>query len=102
MLSSMKDWLSWQQSLRKAGTVTIRSIISIPLLRLNRLRSSNRSSCLVRSYAAEADPVVTTAWLQDHLEEVTILDVRGHVDTVLVDEGVEKSTYVADYDQYLE
>eukprot|EP00878_Enallax_costatus_P038546 GHUV01043858.1.p1 GENE.GHUV01043858.1~~GHUV01043858.1.p1 ORF type:complete len:116 (-),score=14.62 GHUV01043858.1:1188-1535(-) len=69
--------------------------------------SKPHNSCLrrclrVRSYTAEADPVVTTAWLAEHLNEVTILDVRGHVDTVLISEGVEKSTYFADYDQYLE
>jgi hypothetical protein len=34
--------------------------------------------------------------------QVSILDVRGHVDTVLVEEGAEKSTYLADYDAYLE
>lgn len=68
-----------------------------PAYRLNK-----NGSCRVASYTAEIDPVVTTAWLQDHLEEVTVLDVRGHVDTVLVGEGVEQSTYVADYDQYLE
>jgi 3-mercaptopyruvate sulfurtransferase SseA len=48
------------------------------------------------------DPVVTTDWLAQHLDEVTLLDVRGHVDTVLVEPGVEKSTYMADYDAYLE
>eukprot|EP00775_Hariotina_reticulata_P006530 gene6530-6758_t len=36
------------------------------------------------------------------MQEVTVLDVRGHVDTVQVEPGVEKSTYVADYDSYLE
>lgn len=63
-------------------------------------RSARKSQ--LRAYRAEADPVVTTAWLADHLDEVTILDVRGHVDTVMVEEGVEQSTYVADYDKYLE
>jgi hypothetical protein len=33
---------------------------------------------------------------------VTVLDVRGHVDTEVVEPGVEKSTYMADYDAYLE
>ena len=33
---------------------------------------------------------------------MSILDVRGHVDTVLVEPGVEKSSYLADYDAYLE
>jgi len=57
---------------------------------------------VTRSYQAAADPVVTTDWLAQHLEEVAILDVRGHVDTQLVQPGVEESTYVADYDAYLE
>jgi 3-mercaptopyruvate sulfurtransferase SseA len=48
------------------------------------------------------DPVVTTNWLAQHLNEVTVLDVRGHVDTEVVEPGVEKSTYMADYDAYLE
>jgi hypothetical protein len=48
------------------------------------------------------DPIVTTDWLAQHLDEVTVLDVRGHVDTALVEPGVEKSTYIADYDAYLE
>jgi hypothetical protein len=34
--------------------------------------------------------------------QVSILDIRGHVDTALVEQGVEKSTYLADYDDYLE
>lgn len=64
--------------------------------------SRPRSCTRLRSYAAEQDPVVTTAWLAEHLNEVTILDVRGHVDTVLVSEGLEESTYIAEYDEYLE
>jgi hypothetical protein len=55
-----------------------------------------------RSYHAADDPVVTTDWLAQHLEEVTVLDVRGQVDTVTVEEGVEKSEYLAGYDAYLE
>lgn len=54
------------------------------------------------SYSAAADPVVTTEWLAQHLDEVIVLDVRGHVDTQLVAPGVEKSTYVAEYNEYLE
>jgi hypothetical protein len=34
--------------------------------------------------------------------QVSILDVRGHIDTALVEPGVEQSTYLADYDAYLE
>jgi hypothetical protein len=55
-----------------------------------------------RAYRAVEDPVVSTEWLAQHLEEVTVLDVRGHVDTALVEPGVEQSTYLADYDAYLE
>ncbi|KAF6264271.1 Rhodanese-like domain-containing protein [Scenedesmus sp. NREL 46B-D3] len=58
--------------------------------------------CVVQCYSAAPDPVVTTQWLADHVDEVSILDVRGLVDTVLVEEGVEQSTYSADYDAYLE
>lgn len=54
------------------------------------------------SYHALDDPVVTANWLAQHLNEVTVLDVRGHVDTEVVEPGVEKSTYMADYDAYLE
>lgn len=57
---------------------------------------------MLRSYRAADDPVVTTEWLAQHLDDVTVLDVRGYVDTALVEPGVEKSTYVADYDAYLE
>lgn len=57
---------------------------------------------MLRSYRAADDPVVTTEWLAQRLDEVTVLDVRGHVDTAVVEPGVEKSTYLADYDAYLE
>jgi hypothetical protein len=60
------------------------------------------SKHISRSYRAADDPVVTTDWLAQHLEEVTVLDVRGQVDTVTVEEGVEKSEYLAGYDAYLE
>lgn len=59
-------------------------------------------AALVRAYKAVVDPLVTTEWLFQHLNEVTVLDVRGHVDTVLLEPGVEKSTYIADYNEYLE
>jgi hypothetical protein len=36
------------------------------------------------------------------LQEVTILDVRGRVDTRQVSPGVEQSEYISDYDAYLE
>lgn len=54
------------------------------------------------AYSAADDPLVTTDWLAQHLTEVTVLDVRGHVDTVLVNPGEEQSTYRPDYDAYLE
>lgn len=57
---------------------------------------------VTRSYRAKDEPIVSTKWLAQHLHEVTVLDVRGHVDTELVEPGVEKSTYIADYDAYLE
>lgn len=69
-------------------------------------RHGNRKparNCLVtKSYQALEDPVVTTDWLAKHLDQVSILDVRGHVNTKLVQPGVEQSTYTADYDAYLE
>lgn len=55
-----------------------------------------------KSYKAAADPVVTTEWLAQNLDQVSVIDIRGHVDTVLGEPGVEQSTYVADYNAYLE
>ena len=46
--------------------------------------------------------MVTTDWLAAHLDEVSILDVRGRVDTAAVEPGVEVSQYLAEYDAYLE
>uniref|UniRef100_A0A383W482 Rhodanese domain-containing protein n=1 Tax=Tetradesmus obliquus TaxID=3088 RepID=A0A383W482_TETOB len=68
----------------------------------HRHHTQRKFSVVVQSYTAHPDPVVTTQWLANHLDEVSILDVRGHVDSVLVGEGVEQSTYVADYAAYLE
>lgn len=59
-------------------------------------------ACSSRSYKAAADPVVSTDWLTAHLDEVSILDVRGRVDTAAVEPGVEVSQYLAEYDAYLE
>jgi hypothetical protein len=56
----------------------------------------------VTAYQAAADPVVSTDWLCQRLNEVTVLDVRGRVDTTLLAPGVEQSTYSAAYDAYLE
>lgn len=36
------------------------------------------------------------------MQEVSILDVRGHVETQSPEQGVEVSTYCAGYDEYLE
>lgn len=66
------------------------------------LRSQRCKRPLTMKYAFTQDPVVSTEWLAQHMQEVTVLDVRGHVDTVEVENGVEKSTYVADYNSYLE
>ncbi|DBB13749.1 TPA: hypothetical protein ACH3X3_000757 [Trebouxia sp. C0006] len=54
-----------------------------------------------------ADPVISSAWLADHLEDVAILDVRGSVRTKLQSTNaqgcrLEMSEYFADYDTYLE
>jgi hypothetical protein len=35
-------------------------------------------------------------------QEVSLIDVRGRVDTVDTEPGVQKSTYIAEYDSYLE
>lgn len=65
-------------------------------------RTVARSRTSAADYQALDDPVVTTDWLARHLDQVSILDVRGHVSTELVQPGVEQSTYTADYDAYLE
>ncbi|DBB04561.1 TPA: hypothetical protein ACH3X1_012641 [Trebouxia sp. C0004] len=54
-----------------------------------------------------ADPVISSAWLAEHLEDVAILDVRGSVRTKLQSTNaqgcrLEMSEYFADYDTYLE
>ncbi|MCO5572532.1 hypothetical protein L7F22_026287 [Adiantum nelumboides] len=70
-------------------------------------------SCLhlnSRSYGVAAhisgetriDPIVSTDWLSRRLGDVCILDVRGFVVTRVVEHGVEKSDYLASYDDYLE
>lgn len=65
-------------------------------------RKAARQCLSTRAYQALDDPVVTTDWLAKHLDQVSILDVRGHVSTKPVQPGVEQSTYTADYDAYLE
>lgn len=58
---------------------------------------------LAADYVAAADPVVSTDWLSRRMDgdEVTILDVRGCVDTAELSPGVEQSTYKAEYGAYL-
>lgn len=68
----------------------------------NSMRTPHYKRRLAMTYAVALDPVVSTQWLAQHMQEVNVLDIRGHVDTVEVEPGVEKSTYVADYDAYLE
>ncbi|KAL3136963.1 hypothetical protein ABBQ32_006565 [Trebouxia sp. C0010 RCD-2024] len=55
----------------------------------------------------QSDPVVSTAWLAEHIQDVAILDVRGTVKTQLRSTNLqgcrlEMSEYIADYDTYLE
>lgn len=65
-------------------------------------RPASREVHTLAAYRAADDPLVTTDWLAQRLTEVTVLDVRGHVDTVLVNPGEEQSMYRPDYDAYLE
>ncbi|KAG6555719.1 hypothetical protein Mapa_002957 [Marchantia paleacea] len=65
----------------------------------NGLKHRSEIRCQIED---KEDPVVSTEWLAKRLSDVCILDVRGHVDSYLVEEGVEKSDYKADYDEYLE
>ncbi|XP_075265584.1 3-mercaptopyruvate sulfurtransferase-like [Convolutriloba macropyga] len=51
--------------------------------------------------APTGDCVVSTQWLEDNLEEVSVLDVRGKVEQTEVEEGVQQSTYLELYDDYL-
>ena len=44
---------------------------------------------------------VTVDWLKKNLEDVAVVDVRGAVDTDLLEPGVESSTYRACRDDYL-
>ncbi|XP_024543215.1 uncharacterized protein LOC112350724 [Selaginella moellendorffii] len=64
------------------------------------------ASRAVRRHAQPAsavliDPLVSSAWLEKNLYNVSILDVRGIVDTKTLSKGVEKSDYIACYDDYL-
>jgi thiosulfate/3-mercaptopyruvate sulfurtransferase len=48
------------------------------------------------------DPLVTTAWLRDHLNDpdVQVVDMRGYVRTEMVEPGIEKATYTGAPDEY--
>ncbi|KAI5081847.1 hypothetical protein GOP47_0001590 [Adiantum capillus-veneris] len=70
-------------------------------------RSCLRWKCRSYTFArlsgdSRTDPVVSTEWLNRRLADVCILDVRGTVQTRVVEPGVEKSDYMAFYDDYLE
>jgi thiosulfate/3-mercaptopyruvate sulfurtransferase len=49
------------------------------------------------------DPLVTTAWLADHLDDpdIRVVDMRGYVSTKPVTPGVEEATYRGAPDEYL-
>lgn len=53
--------------------------------------------------AAEPDLIVTTDWLEDHLNDpdVRVVDVRGYVVTRPVEPGVEQADYRGARDEYL-
>jgi hypothetical protein len=44
---------------------------------------------------------VSIDWLKKNLESVAVVDVRGSVDTQVVEPGVEQSKYAASKDEYL-
>ncbi len=48
------------------------------------------------------DPIVTTDWLQAHLDhpELCVIDIRGSVTTRLVEPGVEEATYRGAPEEY--
>jgi thiosulfate/3-mercaptopyruvate sulfurtransferase len=49
------------------------------------------------------DPLVSTDWLQDHLEDpdLRVVDIRGYVTTRPLEPGVEEATYRGAEDEYL-
>ena len=53
--------------------------------------------------AMSVDPLVSTAWLAEHLEdpEIRVVDMRGHVTTKLIAPGVEEALYRGARDEYL-
>jgi thiosulfate/3-mercaptopyruvate sulfurtransferase len=48
------------------------------------------------------EPLVTTAWLREHLGApgLHVVDIRGHVTTRPIEEGVEEATYRGAIDEY--
>jgi thiosulfate/3-mercaptopyruvate sulfurtransferase len=48
------------------------------------------------------EPLVTTGWLQDHLDDrdLRVVDIRGYVKTRPVAPGVEEATYLGAIDEY--
>ena len=50
------------------------------------------------------DPLVTTAWLAEHLEDpnVCVVDMRGYVSTRPIEPGVEEASYRGAYEEYLD
>ena len=49
------------------------------------------------------DPLVSTDWLQDHLDDpdLRVVDIRGYVTTRPLEPGVEEATYRGAEDEYL-
>jgi hypothetical protein len=57
-----------------------------------------------RNAVAQGSPdtvFVQTRWLSEHMFDVSIVDVRGSVETKEIEPGVEKSMYQALKDDYL-
>jgi thiosulfate/3-mercaptopyruvate sulfurtransferase len=48
------------------------------------------------------DPLVTTDWLAEHLDDVRIVDIRGYVKKTDLGEGRQRAEYLAAPDEYYE
>jgi thiosulfate/3-mercaptopyruvate sulfurtransferase len=48
------------------------------------------------------DPLVTTDWLAEHLDDVRIVDIRGYVKKTDLGEGRQRAEYLAARDEYNE
>jgi thiosulfate/3-mercaptopyruvate sulfurtransferase len=46
------------------------------------------------------DPLVTTDWLAEHLDDVRIVDIRGYVKKTELGEGRQRAEYLAARDEY--